>query len=72
MTTNEQAVNLYWAYTDDHDEDWFVFAASAREARAFHDNYETTVGRRPGSADRTGVKCTIPGPCWSSRIMGFV
>ena len=40
MTTDEQAVNLYWAYTDDHDEDWFVFAASAREARAFHEEYE--------------------------------
>ena len=26
--------------TDDHDEDWLIFAASAKEARAYHEHYE--------------------------------
>ena len=26
--------------TDDHDEDWFIFAESARQARAYHEHYE--------------------------------
>jgi hypothetical protein len=40
MAGNKQAIHLYWAYTDDHDEDWFVFAESAKIARAFHEDYE--------------------------------
>jgi hypothetical protein len=31
---------LYWVTTADHDEDWFIFAESARSARAYHENYE--------------------------------
>jgi hypothetical protein len=31
---------LYWVTTQDHDEDWFIFAESARQARTFHEDYE--------------------------------
>jgi hypothetical protein len=40
ITINKQRVKLYWVTTDDHDEDWFIFADSARQARAYHENYE--------------------------------
>jgi hypothetical protein len=40
MATNKQAVKLYWVTTADHDEDWFIFAESARSARAYHEDYE--------------------------------
>jgi hypothetical protein len=33
-------IRLYWCTTDDHDEDWFIFASSARQARSFHEHYE--------------------------------
>jgi hypothetical protein len=39
MASRKQ-VRLYWVTTDDHDEDWFIFAASARQARAYHEDYE--------------------------------
>jgi hypothetical protein len=32
--------SLYWCTTDDGDEDWFVVAASARDARRFHEDAE--------------------------------
>lgn len=31
---------LFWVETDDHDEDWFVVAGSAREAARFFEDYE--------------------------------
>jgi len=31
---------LYWCETDDHDEDWFVVARNADDARSFHENME--------------------------------
>jgi len=40
ITINKQRVKLYWVTTDDHDEDWFIFAESARQARAYHEDYE--------------------------------
>jgi hypothetical protein len=40
MASRQQTVKLYWVFTKDHDEDWFIFAESARRARAFHENYE--------------------------------
>ena len=40
MASNKQTVKLYWVTTDDHDEDWFIFADSARQARAYHEDYE--------------------------------
>jgi hypothetical protein len=33
-------VTLYWVSTPDHDEDWFIFAKSARSAAKFHAEYE--------------------------------
>lgn len=38
---------LYWVSTPDHDEDWFIFAISARSAAKFHADYE---GYSPGEA----------------------
>jgi hypothetical protein len=32
--------SLYWCSTPDGDEDWFVVASSAREARRFHEDAE--------------------------------
>jgi hypothetical protein len=31
MASSRQTMKLYWVTTADHDEDWFVFAESARE-----------------------------------------
>jgi hypothetical protein len=39
MASTKQ-VRLYWVTTADHDEDWFIFANSARQARSFHEHYE--------------------------------
>ena len=33
-------MNLYWCETDDHDEDWFIVASSAKEARRMHEDIE--------------------------------
>src|ERR1035441_9184191 len=40
MASTKQSIKLYWCTTDDHDEDWFIFAESARSARAYHEYYE--------------------------------
>src|SRR5260370_28331531 len=40
MAIKQAAVKLYWCTTADHDEDWFIFAESARQARAYHEHYE--------------------------------
>jgi hypothetical protein len=40
MTSNKQTVKLYWVTREGHDEDWFIFAESARQARAYHEDYE--------------------------------
>src|ERR1035437_1273804 len=41
MASNkQQTVRLYWVTTADHVEDWFIFAESARQARAYHEHYE--------------------------------
>jgi len=39
ITIKEQ-IKLYWVTTADHDEDWFIFAESARQARSYHEHYE--------------------------------
>jgi phage-related protein len=49
-------MNLYWCETEDHDEDWFVVASSAREARRFH---EVAEGYGRGEVQATLV-CRIP------------
>jgi hypothetical protein len=40
MAINKQTIKLYWVTTDDHDEGWFIFAESARQARSYHEHYE--------------------------------
>lgn len=40
-------VKLYWVTTDDHDEDWFILATTARTAESYHIRYE---GYEPGEA----------------------
>ena len=40
MASDKQTIKLYWVTTQDHDEDWFILAESARQARAFHEDYE--------------------------------
>ena len=40
MASTKQTIKLYWVTTADHDEDWFIFAGSARQARAYHEHYE--------------------------------
>jgi hypothetical protein len=40
ITINKQGIKLYWVTTPDHDQDWFIFADSARDAQAYHENYE--------------------------------
>jgi hypothetical protein len=33
-------IKLYWCTTADHDHDWFIFAESAGNARAYHEHCE--------------------------------
>ena len=33
-------MNLYWCETMDHDEDWFIVAPSAKEAKRMHEDSE--------------------------------
>ena len=40
MAISTKQVRLYWVTARDHIEDWFVFAESARQARAYHEHYE--------------------------------
>src|SRR5665213_1430061 len=40
MASNKQSIKLYWVTTQDHDEDWFILAESAKSARAYHEDYE--------------------------------
>ena len=40
MASDKQTIKLYWVTTQDHAEDWFILAESARQARAFHEDYE--------------------------------
>jgi hypothetical protein len=43
MASTKQTIKLYWVTTQDHDEDWFIFAESARSARAYHEHMKVTV-----------------------------
>jgi hypothetical protein len=40
MASTKQTIKLYWCTSADHAEDWFIFAESARQARAYHEHYE--------------------------------
>lgn len=48
---------IYWCTTEDHDEDWFVIARSARDARRYHEDAE---GYSRGDAEAELV-CRLPG-----------
>jgi hypothetical protein len=50
-------MNLYWVTTEDHAEDWFVLANSAKEAATFHEDAE---GYAPGNATAEQI-LEIPG-----------
>lgn len=39
-TAKPRSLNLYWVTADDHDEDWFVIAASKRAAEKWFEDYE--------------------------------
>jgi hypothetical protein len=40
MASKPQTVKLYWVTTQDHAEDWFIFADSAKSARVYHEYHE--------------------------------
>ena len=40
MASSKQSIKLYWCTTQDHDEDWFILAESARSAKRYHEYYE--------------------------------
>ena len=40
LMARTKQIRLYWVTTADHDEDWFIFAESAKNARAYHEDYE--------------------------------
>jgi hypothetical protein len=40
MASRKQTIKLYWVSSFDHNSDWFVFAASAHQAHAFHERAE--------------------------------
>lgn len=52
MPRKKPRPKLYWVETDDHGEDWFIVARSAREARRFH---EVEEGYQRGDAWSTLV-----------------
>ena len=47
---------LYWCETEDHDEDWFIIARSAREATEYHEDME---GYDRGEA-KAELVCVMP------------
>jgi hypothetical protein len=47
---------VYWCTTEDHDEDWFVVARTARQAARFFEDYE---GYDRGDADANRI-CAVP------------
>ena len=57
MASNKQTVKLYWVTTRDHAEDWFIFAESARSARAYHEDYG---GYGKGDANSRLIVTDVP------------
>lgn len=60
-------LKLYWCSTDDHDEDWFVVAPSAREARRLHEDGE---GYGRGHAE-SALLTVLPKAFQSDRYVGW-
>jgi len=50
----ERRMKLFWITTQDHDEDWFVVAASPHEATTFFETYE---GYDTGDAQAEEIVC---------------
>jgi hypothetical protein len=67
MRTKTSRLKLYWCWTDDHDEDWFLVARSARQARRLHENYE---GYNPGDG-RSKFVAVVPEEFRSARHIGW-
>jgi hypothetical protein len=57
---------LYWCTTDDGDEDWFIIATSARQARRLHEDLE---GYDVGDAEAELV-ATLPDR-WQHHSVGW-
>jgi hypothetical protein len=76
-------LKLYWLETADHDEDWFVIARTAREARSFFEDQEgylrgdatsRLVLRLPkelqlesGESSTLSKSAPTHAPCWPSE-----
>jgi hypothetical protein len=60
-------LKLYWCWTDDHDEDWFIVARSARQARRFHESQE---GYNHGDAG-SALVAHVPAAFQSERYVGW-
>ena len=57
MASKQQTIKLYWVTTADHDHDWFIFAESARQARAYREHYE---GYDKGDANSRLIVSNVP------------
>jgi hypothetical protein len=60
----KQAYNLYWVTTEDHGEDWFVFARTPRSAAKSHEDY---IGYEPGDASALQVLKDVHLPRFESE-----
>ncbi len=61
----DSKLNLYWATTEDHDEDWFIIAENEKEAAKIHEEEE---GYNPGDALAEFV-LTIPKNIMDSELV---
>ncbi len=62
--TRPAPLKLFWCATEDHDEDWFVVARSAAQARRIHEREE---GYDPGDATAELV-CAVPAPLLDAEL----
>jgi hypothetical protein len=65
--TRRVPLKLYWCWTDDHDEDWFCVARSAREARRHHERAE---GYDRGDA-QSALVMALPESLQDDRFAGW-
>lgn len=71
-TAKPRSLNLYWVTTDDHDQDWFVIAASRRAAEKWFEDYEG-YDQYPAAAElimKVPPEIALhntPGPRWADR-----
>ena len=57
MPVLKALIHLYWVTTKDNDEDWSIFARSARTAAKFHEEYH---GYNPNDANAHLVISQVP------------